>query len=246
MSTKVSKRPAMRTALARAQAYALLARAFGRPDAWYEADVAEGCFGDALAEALAALGHEELADAAAAISGVPEAPLTDEFVRLFNPSMHGNCPPYETEYTAAHVFMRAQQLADVAGFFRAFGLRVATGFRERPDHIATELEFMQVLTLKEARALARRERAHAGICRRAQARFLQEHLGRWLEPYCQKLAALGGDGFYARVAGLARDFVAREAAELGVQPQIGVVPRVPEPEPEIACPAPGGEGDGPS
>jgi hypothetical protein len=104
MSTKVSKRPAMRTALARAQAYALLARAFGRPDAWYEADVAEGCFGDALAEALAALGHQELADAAAAISGVPEAPLTDEFVRLW-PSAR-RCA-YETE-CGGHVFMRAQ------------------------------------------------------------------------------------------------------------------------------------------
>ncbi|MDP2673318.1 MAG: molecular chaperone TorD family protein [Dehalococcoidia bacterium] len=245
MSTKVSKKPATRTALARAQTYALLARAFGRPDAWFEADAAEGRFGGALSEALTALGHQELAAAAAAIGGVPEAPLTDEFARLFNPSMHGNCPPYETEYTAAHVFMRVQQLADVAGFFRAFGLRVAAGFRERPDHIATELEFMQVLTLKEARALARRERAHAGICRRAQARFLQEHLGRWLAPYCQKLTALGGAGFYARIAGLARDFAAKDAARLGVEPQIGIAPPVAEPEPEVACPAPGGEADDP-
>src|SRR3972149_5214234 len=117
--------------------------------------------------------------------------------------------------------MRAQQLADVAGFYRAFGLRVAAGFRERPDHIATELEFMQVLALKEARALARRDRAHAGICRRAQARFLQEQLGRWLAPYTAKLAAQDGEGFYARVAGLARDLVAQEAAQLGVEAQGG-------------------------
>ena len=245
MTTKVSKRQSMRTALARAQAYALLARGFGRPDARFEADVAEGRFGEALSEALAALGHQELAAAAAGIGGAPQAPLADEFARLFNPSVHGNCPPYGTEYTAAHVFMRAQQLADVAGFYRAFGLRVAAGFRERPDHIATELEFMQVLTLKEARALARRERAHAAVCRRAQARFLQEHLGRWLAPYCQKLAALDGAGFYIHIAGLARGFVAKDAAELGMEPQVGVVPRVAEPEPEIACPTPGGEADGP-
>ena len=235
----------MRTALARAQAYALLARAFGRPDAWFDADVAEGCFGEALAEALTALGYQEHAAAAAAIGGVPEAPLSDDFTRLFNPSVHANCPPYGTEYTAAHVFMRAQQLADVAGFYRAFGLRVAAGFRERPDHIASELEFMQVLTLKEARALARRERAHAGICRRAEARFLKEHLGRWLEPYAAKLAAAGGQGFYVRAAALARDFVAKDAAQLGVQPQIGIAPRADAPEPEIACPTPGGEADVP-
>jgi len=235
----------MRAALARAQAYGLLARAFGRPDAWFEADVVDGCFGDALAEALAALGHQELAAIATAAGGVPAAPLADEFVRLFNPSVHANCPPYGTEYTAAHVFMRAQQLADVAGFYRAFGLRVAANFRERPDHIATELEFMQVLALKEARALARRERAHAGICRRAQARFLDEQLGRWLAPYAAKLAAQDGEGFYARAAGLARDFVAKEAAQLGVEPQVGILPRVAEPEPELACPTPGGDTDDP-
>jgi len=235
----------MRGALARAQAYGLLARAFGRPDAGFESEVAEGGFGEALAEALAALGHPELAAAAAGAGGGPEAPLATEFARLFNPSLHANCPPYGTEYTGSHVFMRAQQLADVAGFYRAFGLRVAAGFRERPDHIATELEFMQVLALKEARALARRERAHAGICRRAQARFLQEQLGRWLAPYTAKLAAQDGEGFYARVAGLARDFVAKDAVRLGVEPQIGVAPRVAEPEPEVVCPTPGGGGDDP-
>jgi len=234
----------MRAALARAQAYGLLARAFGRPDAAFEADVTEGGFGGALAEALAALGHQELAAAAAGVGGEPEGLLAAEFARLFNPSVHANCPPYGTEYTGAHVFMRAQQLADVAGFYRAFGLRVAADFRERPDHIATELEFMQVLALKEALALARRERAHAGICRRAQARFLREQLGRWLAPYAAKLAAQGG-GFYARVAGLARDFVAKDAAQLGVEPQIGILPRVAEPEPELACPTPGGAVDEP-
>jgi DMSO reductase family type II enzyme chaperone len=245
LSAKVAKGQTMRVALARAQAYGLLARAFGRPDAEFEADVAEGSFGEALAEALAALGHEGLAAAATGIGGAPEAPLTGDFTRLFNPSVHANCPPYGTEYTAAHVFMRAQQLADVAGFYRAFGLRVAADFRERPDHIATELEFMHVLALKEARALARRERAHAGICRRAQARFLREHLGRWLEPYCAKLVAVDDEGFYATVTALARDFVAKDAAQLGVEPQIGAAPRVEEPEPAIACPAPGGGTDDP-
>ncbi len=244
----------MRAALARAQAYGLLARAFGRPDAAFEADVTEGGFGGALAEALAALGHQELAAAAASVGGEPEGLLAAEFARLFNPSVHANCPPYGTEYTGVHVFMRAQQLADVAGFYRAFGLRVAADFRERPDHIATELEFMQVLALKEALAQARRERAHAGICRRAQARFLREHLGRWLAPYCQRLAALDAAGFYARVAGLARDFAAKDSARLGVEPQIGIAPPVAEPvsegdspgrEPEVACPTPGGEADDP-
>ena len=39
--------------------------------------------------------------------------------------------------------------------------------------------------------------------------------------------------------------VAKDAAQLGVEPQIGIAPRVAEPEPEVACPTPGGEADDP-
>ena len=59
----------------------------------------------------------------------------------------------------------------------------------------------------------------------------------------QNVATPQGGGFYARVAGLARDFVAKDAAQLGVEPQIGILPRVAEPEPELACPTPGGAPD---
>ena len=231
--------PAIRRSLARAQAYSLLARAFGRPDAAFEAEVRDGRFGSALGDSLTALGCRELSTAG--LDG-GEAPLAGDFQRLFNPSVDGNCPPYETEYTGAHVFMRQQQLADVAGFYRAFGLRVAGSFHERPDHIAAELEFLAVVSLKEAQALARGERAHVRVCRRARARFLEEHLGRWLAPYAKQLAALAGDGFYPRAVALARDLVAWEAAEAGVKPQAVALRRATRAEPEeLACPTPGGE-----
>ncbi|MBI2913522.1 MAG: molecular chaperone TorD family protein [Chloroflexi bacterium] len=243
------KEATLRGALARAQAYGLLARAFGRPDAELESEVTSGRFGKALAEALAVLG-------AGAVAGLDAPPGDDDlgadFTRLFNPSLEANCPPYETEYTGAHVFMRAQQLADVAGFYRAFGVKIAATFHERPDHVAAELEFMQVLALKEARALARGERANAGICRRAQARFIKEHLGRWLAPYADRLAA-ANSGFYARLGALARSFVAWDADRLRVEPEIAGPLRVKEPQPEITCPDPaqgssllsGGEADVP-
>ena len=247
------KEASLRGALARAQAYGLLARAFGRPDAELESEVNSGRFGAALQEALAILDCAEAAALGAVLDGQPsDDDLGADFMRLFNPSLEANCPPYETEYTGAHVFMRAQQLADVAGFYRAFGLKIASSFHERPDHIAAELEFMQVLALKEARALARGERANAGICRRAQARFLKEHLGRWLAPYAERLSAVSHN-FYARLASLARWLAAWDADRLGVEPEIAAALRVREPQPEIACPEPvesscltsGGEADVP-
>ncbi len=237
--TSAAAERATRAALARAQVYGLLARAFGRPDAELRSEVESGGFRKALSEALSALGCDDIA--AGLDDLVPDGDLTGDFTRLFNPSVDANCPPYETEYTGAHVFMRVQQLADVAGFYRAFGLRVAAGFHERPDHIAAELEFMHVVSLKEARALASGERAHAAVCRRAQARFLEEHLGRWLTPYRQQVSALGG-GFYARLAALAAEFVAWDAQRLRVAPVIAPpLRKALAPEPQLSCPTPGGE-----
>ena len=231
------KEASLRGALARAQAYGLLARAFGRPDAELESEVRSGRFGTALDEALAVLGGDDAATSAGLDGRASGDDLSADFMRLFNPSLEANCPPYETEYTGAHVFMRAQLLADVAGFYSAFGLKIASSFHERPDHIAAELEFMQVLALKEARALARGERANAGICRRAQARFLKEHLARWLAPYAERLSAVN-HGFYARLASLAGSLAAWDTHRLGVEPEIAAPLPVREPQPEIACPEP--------
>ncbi len=64
--------------------------------------------------------------------------------------------PYETEYTTPDALYKAHQLADIAGFYRAFGLEMSTENRERPDHLAAELEFMHFLALKEAQAMGNR------------------------------------------------------------------------------------------
>ena len=241
MSVQVEETRDVRRALARAQAYGLLARAFGRPDSAFLSEIRGGHFRRGLKAALTALDWE---DAEAPRGAARTAALQSEFVRLFSPSAGANCPPYETEYTGAHVFMRAQQLADIAGFYRAFGLQLAAGFRERPDHIAAELEFMHVLALKEARALARGEEENAETCRRAQASFVGDHLGRWLAPYAERLASLSEASFYARVASLSSDFVARDAESLGVRPEVATARVTNEPEPALECPAEVGETSG--
>jgi TorA maturation chaperone TorD len=124
-------------------------------------------------------------------------------------------------------------MADVAGFYRAFGLRVAPG--ERPDHVAAELEFYGWLQAREAQARARGETEGAEVCRDARRKFLRDHLGRWLPLLAARLRERGA-GFHARVAELAAALVAREARDLGVEPE-PTAPPVPHPEPEcFNCP----------
>jgi len=94
---------------------------------------------------------------------------------------------YETEVGLPHEFRQSQEMADLAGFYRAFGFTIGGKVRERPDHISAELEFMHILALKEARAAQNGVPEHVEICVEAQRKFLQEHLGQWIGLFAEAL-----------------------------------------------------------
>ncbi len=155
---------------------------------------------------------------------------------------------YETEYGAPNEYFQAHQLADLAGFYRAFGFQVGGTVRERPDHIATELEFMHLLALKAALAAQRDERDHLQVCLDAQRKFLGEHLGRWVPLFARALAtqvravSAGGSldpaqAVYPALGEFAARFVTADAARLGVQVQ-ELDPRTTRPtpfDPDFSC-----------
>jgi len=201
--------------LARSDAYRLLGAAFRDPDGPLGAPLEV----DDLVSAFAVLdlpvtGPERarLDDAA----GLAERAL--EHRRLFGHTVAHGCPPYETEYGRRHVFGQAQELGDVSGFYGAFGLRPAPG-GERPDHLACELEFLGVVALKEAWALARGEAEPAEVARAAAAAFLRDHLGRWLPAFASLAAQREPGSGYAVLASLAARLVADHAADLAVAPE---------------------------
>src|SRR3989304_1728199 len=134
---------------------------------------------------------------------------------------------YETECGLPNEFQQSQELADIAGFYSAFGLVLGGAVRERPDHIAVELEFMHVLALKEALALERGLAVQAEICVEAQRAFLRAPLAGWIGLRAEALARLGAavpgapgpESLYPRMARLAHRFVLAAAERLGGVPQ---------------------------
>jgi len=110
---------------------------------------------------------------------------------------------------------RTFEMADVAGFYKAFGVEVGPG-GERVDHIATELEFMNLLAVKESIALQQEgEGEHAQICRDASRSFLRDHLGRWVRPFAEKLEAAAAAPSYSEAGVFLSLWVAHDAATLG-------------------------------
>jgi nitrate reductase assembly molybdenum cofactor insertion protein NarJ len=122
---------------------------------------------------------------------------------------------YETEYGLPHEFRQSQELADIAGFYRAFGFDVCGPTRERPDYLGVELEFMCVLALKEAYAQANGMTEQLEICVDAQRKFVQDHLGQWIGLFALGLERSAVAGPYAALARLAAAFVAADTGRLG-------------------------------
>lgn len=144
---------------------------------------------------------------------------------------------YETEYGLPHEFRHSQELADLAGFYAAFGFSTGGAVRERPDHLAVELEFMGILRFKEAYALERGTPEQVEVCIEAQRKFLQDHLGRWIDLYRAAFALNASEGPYVPLTQVLVDFVHAEIARLNVTiepPQYASLKPTPL-GPELSC-----------
>jgi TorA maturation chaperone TorD len=169
--------------------------------------------------------------------------LRGEYDRVFGLLVPRECPPYETEYhPSSETFFRAQQLADIAGFYRAFGIEPASAIPERPDHIALELEFMAFLLLKQRLALAVPEpglegAGRAAVCEAAQRSFLRDHLAWWVPAFARGLRRKAGDGFYAAIGEILAAFLPAERSRFDVPaPRTPLQPALIErPEEQAGC-----------
>ncbi len=151
--------------------------------------------------------------------------LRDAHFECFGHAISKDCPPYETEYGCAHVFQKTQALADIGGFYRAFGLELSSDFRDRPDHVAAELEFMEFLCLKEAHGLVKEhDQAKIALCRQAQREFLDGHLGRWVFGFVRRVKQKAPGNLYAALAELLGDFLAAELRSMELEPGDELVP----------------------
>jgi nitrate reductase assembly molybdenum cofactor insertion protein NarJ len=116
--------------------------------------------------------------------------IRSEYLSLFD--LGGRISPYETEYLTEKISRKPFELADIAGFYRAFGLSIneAAENKEIIDHISVELEFMALLTWKELYAIETGSKDNEEIVRDAKRKFLSDHIARWGFFYCRQLESL--------------------------------------------------------
>jgi TorA maturation chaperone TorD len=142
------------------------------------------------------------------------------------------------EYGQGEIVQQAPILADITGFYAAFGLEMPPTVHERADHVSVECEFMSILATKEAWAVESVNQEAVEIFRDAQARFLEDHLGRWLPALARRIEEADPNGFYGELGGFAASFIAEECVRFGIPvgpPLLELRPIDPTADATISC-----------
>jgi TorA maturation chaperone TorD len=195
-----------------AAAWRLLALGFSPPADEALAEI------EALAEALfemrASAELEALVDAVRATS---PGELATEYAAVFRKTVV--VAPYEGSYELDPI-RQGRQMADVAGFYRAFGAEAHGPGSERPDFVGCELEFLSLL---ELRRLAAEEADEDGreVLDGIRAAFLTDHAGRWLPTFFAEVRAAADDtSVYRALAVLGDAVLSGELERHGLEPSV--------------------------
>ena len=111
---------------------------------------------------------------------------------------------YGTEYISEHEFQRSNYLADISGFYKAFGVEIKS---DRPDSLEAILEFMHYLIYKEINAPSTEK---AEICLDAQRKFFNEYVSVMAKAIAQKVIAQTQSSFYKTISLEMQEFLSEE------------------------------------
>ena len=133
--------------------------------------------------------------------------LAVDYARLFVGPFNLLAPPYGSVYLEGERQVMGASTADVQMRYRAVGLDVDTGFKDAPDHVAAELEFMHFLIFKAMEAADQGDTDHVVTCLTNQQSFLEIHLGAWIHDFASKVIENATTSFYRYLARATETFI---------------------------------------
>jgi len=135
--------------------------------------------------------------------------IRNEFVNVFGHTLSKQIAPYALEHLKnSDVFFRTQKLADLNGFYNAFGMEVES--IERADHISTQTEFLSFLLLKELLAVQNDLHDEKEVCEKAFAEFNNDHFLDWTKMFSENLADKVDGVFYSLAGKFLLTFIESE------------------------------------
>ena len=201
---------AQETGAARENLCRLLAACYYEPG---PEDAEEQVF-DAMLDAATRI-HPDLAAHArrlgAEFSAAGPASLLIDYTRLFLGPSHIIAQPHGSVWLEGEKTLMRDSTMAVQELYEEGGFEIAEDFRELPDHIAAELEFLYLLICRENEARCDHDPEALRATASLRTRFLNEHLGRWVGSFTAAVRAGAQSGFYRELSALTERFVIIEA-----------------------------------
>jgi TorA maturation chaperone TorD len=149
------------------------------------------------------------------LSHPERASLEAEYIRTF--TVASDAQPslaYESAY------MEPQDagwvMAELDREYAAAGFSLTPEFKEPPDHVSSELEFMSLLCGEEALTWKQKALDHALKQLELEASFLKHHLCGWFPLFSRQVARVDRSGFYTIATDVAQAFIEHDKELLAV------------------------------
>ncbi|HAD04150.1 MAG: hypothetical protein A2091_11320 [Desulfuromonadales bacterium GWD2_61_12] len=201
--------PDLEKGLARETFSRLLAACYYEPESQL---VEEDVFG-ALGRAAQTLGGglaETVSHLGATFQGESQETLLLDYARLFLGPIGILAKPYGSVWLEGEKIVMGDSTMAIIELYRQGGFELDAEFREVPDHVAAELEFLYLLQfqLNEARRLG--DAAGEAKAAKLKQRLLRDHLGRWIGPFAAAMRGGAQTAFYQALADLTAVYVLKE------------------------------------
>jgi len=185
----------------REKAYQLIAGCYVLP----EAGIFEQL--DDLETALTSVCPDAAEFVAAMRAETPIDELEIDYTKLMVGPYKVPAPPYGSIYLDNTRTVMGPSTTDVRNRYQAFGLDISENFKDAPDHINAELEFMYYLIFQQIEAIKESDIESALAYLAAQRSFLEDHLGAWVAEFTARIEKHAETDFYKCLASLTRIFV---------------------------------------
>jgi len=141
--------------------------------------------------------------------------LRIEHARLFVGPYQAPAAPYGSIYLEGGRTIMGHSTMNAIDQYRSANLVVSDNFKDAPDHISVELEFMYALILKEIESLGNGDAETFQQQLDLQQNFLRHHLAMWVPPFAEAVDTHAAMDFYRQLATATRVFITEELAALG-------------------------------
>lgn len=152
------------------------------------------------------------------LSGLWENSITElaaDYLRTFfghGYNGHAAAYPFESVYASEKRLLMQSARDEVLALYRSAGLAKSDSWKEGEDHIALELEYLQILVQRTVEALRAKDQDKAYRMVACQRNFMEDHLGAWAPLLCEQMRRFAKTDFYQGLSYLAEGFLETDAA----------------------------------